>query len=195
MTVGEKISAARKKAGVTLASLSKLIGMSTSGVAKIEADGIKNNDPETLVKIADALNDLSILVHYCQSCPVRKTIFLKQFPDLNNINPHPAIITARLRKEMKEAMDWAENLSERFSDADFKSSPGYEQEFSAAMEQIIDVERCIETLKFQLVLSGTHSSRDLQKVYERQQKKCEEHGHHKVPVSGSTADESSKDQA
>ena len=47
------------------------------------------------------------------------------------------------------------------------------------MEQVIDVKRGIEILEFELMLSGLHSQEDLQAVYERQQRKCEDHGHHK----------------
>lgn len=178
MTIGKKIAEARKKTGTTLAVLAEKINMSVSGTAKIENDGVKNIDPDLLCKIADALNDMSILVEHCQECQVRKHVFLKQFPDLNNIRRDPAVIAGRLRKEMLEAAEAMDRLSDRFSDADFKSREDYMDIFLAEMEQIIDAKRCIEILELELILSGTHSSAELQKVYDRQQAKCEANGHH-----------------
>ena len=129
MTIGNKIAEARKKTGTTLAVLAEKIGLSVSGTAKIENDGVKNLDPEMLCKIADALNDLTILVAHCQSCPIRKHVFMKLFPELNNIREEPAIIAARLQQEMKEGIDAIERLGRRFQDVDFKNKPGIKQRF------------------------------------------------------------------
>jgi len=180
--VGDTIRAARKKRGWTLDQLGDVVGLTKGTLSSYEAGRVAPY-VETLCKIADSLNDLSILVHHCQSCPVRKHIFLKQFPDLNNIRHDPAIIAARLRREMTEAVDALDRLAERFSDADFKSRPDYLEVFEREMEQVVDAERAIEILKFELVLSGTHSSADLKKVYDRQQAKCIANGHHK-PTEG-----------
>lgn len=177
--LGDIIKKARNKRGWSLVQLGEAVGLSKGTLSGYENGQPKTYDPETLCKIADSLNDLSILVHHCQSCPVRKHIFLKQFPDLNNIRHDPAIIAARLRREMTEAVDALDRLAERFSDADFKSRPDYQEVFEREMEQVVDAERAIEILKFELVLSGTHSSADLKKVYDRQQAKCIANGHHK----------------
>lgn len=181
MKIGEKIKTARKKRGWTLDQLGSAVGLGISTLSGYENDQTKGGpDPDTLCKIADSLNDLSILVHHCQACPVRNHVFLKQFPDLNNIRRDPAIIAARLRKEMMEAAEILDELTERFSDADFKSRADYMDIFTTSkMEQVVDVKRCIEILEFELVLSGTHSSADLKKVYDRQQAKCIANGHHK----------------
>jgi transcriptional regulator with XRE-family HTH domain len=178
--IGSVLRAARKKRGWTLDQLGDVVGLTKGTLSSYENDNTKGGpDTETLCKIADALNDLSILVSHCQSCPVRKHIFLKQFPELNNIRRDPAIIAARLRKEMVEATEALDRLTERFSDADFKTRPDYQEFFEREMEQVVDAERAIEILKFELILSGTHSSADIQRVYERQQQKCIDNGHHK----------------
>lgn len=177
--IGKKIRDTRKARGLRGQDLGDMVGLTKAGISQIELNERKYPDVGMLCKIADALNDLSILVSHCQSCPVRKHIFLKQFPDLNNIRRDPAIITARLRKEMTEAVDALDRLGERFSDADFKSRPDYMEVFMREMEQVVDAERAIEILKFELVLSGTHSSADMQKVYDSQQAKCIANGHHK----------------
>lgn len=176
--IGSTIRAARKKRGWTLDQLGDVVGLTKGTLSSYEAEKVLP-PVETLCKIADALNDLSILVSHCQSCPVRKHIFLKQFPDLNNIRRDPAIIAARLRKEMLEGAEALDRLTERFSDADFKSRPDYQRVFESEMEQVIDAKRAIEILEFELIMSGFHSSADLQKVYDRQQAKCIANGHHK----------------
>ena len=181
MKIGELVKESRKKRGWTAVKLGDAVGLSKSGVSVLEQDGLKNGpDPGTLVNIADALNDLSILVHHCQSCQIRKHILLKQFPELNNIRHDPAVIATRLRKEMVEAAEALDTLAERFSDRNFKDRTDYLEVFEREMEQVIDVKRGIEILEFELILSGVHSSKDLQDIYDRQQKKCEKRGHHDV---------------
>lgn len=179
--IGSVLKAARKKRGWTLEQLGDAVGFTKGTLSSYENDNTKGGpDTDTLCKIADSLNDLSILVSHCQSCPVRRHIFLKQFPDLNNIRRDPAIIATRLRKEMSEAVEALDRLAERFSDADFKSRTDYMEVFEREMEQVVDAERAIEVLKFELVISGVHSSADLQKVYANQQAKCIANGHHKI---------------
>lgn len=180
-SIGHKISAARKKAGMTLDDLGAKIGMSRTNISVIENDGLKNGpDSQTLIRISEALNAPEILIHHCESCPVRQHIMLKLFPDLNNIRRDPAIIAARLRKEMIEGAEALENLSERFSDVNFRTRPDFQDQFESLMEQVVDVKRGVEILEFELILSRVCSRDDLDRVYERQQAKCEQHGHHLV---------------
>lgn len=179
MTLGETITAARKRKKVTLAELGQMIGMSPTNLSVIENNGLKNGpDPTTLTRIADALASPEILLHHCEQCAIRRHIMLRMFPDLNNIRRDPAIIVSRLRKEMIEAAEAAERLAERYSDADFLSRDDYREVFEREMEQILDVKRGIEILEFELMLSGLHSQEDLERVYQRQQAKCVAHGHH-----------------
>lgn len=188
MKLGEKIAAARKKKGLTLDQLSPLVGMSRATLSIIENDGSKNGpDSRTLIRITEKLSAPEILVSYCETCPVRKHVFLKYFPDLNNIRNDPAVIAARLRKEMIEGAEALDRLTERFSDQDFQSRPDYREIFEREMEQVIDVKRGIEILEFQLMLSGLHTQDDIKAVYDRQQHKCEDHGHH-IPAKTGTED-------
>lgn len=177
--LGDIIKKARNKRGWSLDQLGGAIGLTKGTLSGYENGQPKTYDPDTLCKIADALNDVSILTHHCQNCPVRRMTFVKLFPDLNNIRRDPAIIANRLRKELLEAAEHIEPLIERLGDADFKSRPDYMEIFMTGMEQVVDAERAIEILKFELVLSGAHSSADLKKVYDRQQAKCVANGHHK----------------
>lgn len=187
MTIGQKIANARKKVAFTLENLSSIVGLGKSALSTIENDGLKGGpDPQTLIRISTALDSPDILVHHCQECPIRQHILIKYFPELNNIRRDPAVIAARLRKEMSEATEALDRLGERFSDRDFKSRPDYREIFEREMEQVLDVKRGIEILEFELLLSGLHSQEDLQAVYARQQAKCEAHGHHK-PEKGEVA--------
>jgi len=177
--LGQKIAEVRKQRGMVQEVLGGLLGLSKSAISKLENDELKGGpDPQTLIKIAEALDAPEILIHHCESCPIRQHIMLRLFPDLNNIRRDPAIIVTRLRKEMVEAAEAAERLSERFSDANFRQRPDYLETFEKEMEQIIDVKRGIEILEFELLLSGIHSPEDLDRVYARQQKKCIDNNHH-----------------
>lgn len=179
MNIGDKILAARKRNNFTQGYLGELVGLSQNAISNIETDNLKGGvDAATLIRISEALKAPEILIHHCETCPVRQHVFLKYFPDLNNIRNDPAVIAARLRKEMVEGAEALDRLTERFSDQDFKSRPDYREIFEREMEQVIDVKRGIEILEFQLMLSGLHTQDDMKAVYDRQQRKCEEHGHH-----------------
>lgn len=179
MTLGEKITTARKKMKMTLEDLGGVIGMSRANLSMIENNNLKNPpDARTLIRISETLNAPEILIHHCDTCPIRQHIMLRQYPELNNIRRDPAIITARLAKELAEAKTAADDLAERMSDKDFKSRADYQEFFDSKMEQIMDAERNIEILKFELLLSGTHTKEDMERVGARQQAKCEAHGHH-----------------
>lgn len=183
-TLGETIARARKRKKITLDDLGSIVGLAKSSLSGYENDALKGGpDHRTLIRISEALDAPEILIHHCDTCPIRQHIMLKLFPDLNNIRRDPAIVVSRLRKEMVEAADAAERLAERFSDTDFRRRDDYREVFEREMEQIIDVKRGIEILEFELILSGLHDREDLDRVYERQQRKCEEHGHH-VPATG-----------
>lgn len=178
-TLGETIITARKRAGMSQTDLAGKIGLTGASVSVIENDGLKAGpDSTTLIRISEALHAPEILIHHCDQCPIRQHIMLRQYPELNNIRRDPAIITARLSKELGEAKVAADDLAERLSDKDFKSRAGYQEFFDSKMEQILDAERNIEILKFELLLSGTHTKEDMDRVCDRQQAKCVDRGHH-----------------
>jgi len=185
MTQGELIKTARRRKGLTQTCLAEVIGAVQSTVSAIEKDELRGGVPfETLIRISEALDAPEILIHHCDACPVRRHIMMKLFPDLNNIRRDPAVIAGRLRKEMIEAAEALDRLGERFADADFRARPDYQDVFEREMEQVVDVKRGIEILEFELILSGLHSREDIDRVYGRQQRKCEEHGHHRPEKTG-----------
>ena len=164
--------------------LGDLVGLAQNAISNIENDVLKTNpDSRTLIRISEALGSIDILIHHCDQCPIRQHIMLKKYPDLNNIRTDPAVIAARLAKEMNEGAAALTRLMERFSDKDFQSRPDYMQVFIEEMEQVIDVERGIEILKFELIRSGLHTQDDLRAVVDHQQQKCIEHHHH-IPEEG-----------
>lgn len=183
MTLGETIKQARRRKKINQAQLGAEVGLVQSAVSALEKDELKSPDPRTLIRIADALNAPEILLHHCQECPIRQHIMLRHYPELNNIRKDPASIVAKMRKEMQEAIEAADDLTEKYLKVDFKEDPDYRETFAKAMEQILDVERVIETLKFELVLNQIHTQDEIQDVIEQQQQKCIKNGHHKPEES------------
>ena len=183
MSLGKTIQAARKRKKITLSELGSSVGLAKSSLSLLENDNFKNSpDHKTLIRIAEALNAPEILIYHCQECPIRQHIMLRHYPELNNIRTDPASIVAKMRKEMQEAIDAADQLGEKYLKVDFKNDPDYQHVFFQAMEQILDVERVIETLKFELILHQVHTHEEIQQVVDHQQQKCIEHGHHKPEI-------------
>jgi transcriptional regulator with XRE-family HTH domain len=180
MTVGEKIRKSRKAAGLSSDGLASILGLSTGAVTKIERDELKFGPaPDLVIKISKALNDRSILLHALKENPVYQAVIPQIFPDLNNIRRDPAIIFSRFADEAAEAVEAARILSQVFSNASPENTPNFSEIFASKMEQIIDVQRCAEILMLQLIEAGVMSDEDRRDLHDRQQKKCEERGHHK----------------
>lgn len=176
---GQKISEARKRKGLTQEALGDLLNLSKSAISKIENDELRGAlDPLMLIKASEALDAPEILMHHCESCPVRQHIMMKQFPDLNNIRTEPSIIANRLRQEMIEAAQAADELSQLYAHKDFQKLPGFQEKHKALHEQIVDAERAMEILKFELIRLGALTREDHSEILTRQQLKCEQHGHH-----------------
>lgn len=179
MTLGEMIAKARKGKGWNLDELSERIGMSRSNLCILENDGHKKfPDPQTVIRIAEALECEGILFKYLETNPVFKAVIPRIFPELNRIRTEPAIVFSRFEHEAEEGASSARVLSQLFAHADPKSAPGYAETFAANMEQIIDVQRCAEILMTSLVAAGVMSEVELRELHERQQAKCEAKGHH-----------------
>lgn len=179
-TIGQKIRESRGKNHVSGEALGAALGLSKGTVSRIENDELKGGpDPDLVIKIAEALGDDSILLHYLEENPVYRAILPKIFPDLNNIRRDPAVIFTRLAREAEEALHAAQVMAEVFSNAEPRSTPNFEAVFAAKMEQIVDIKRAAEILEFELIASGVVTRDWLQGVYEAQQRKCEERGHHR----------------
>jgi transcriptional regulator with XRE-family HTH domain len=184
--IGEKIREARKRQGMRGEDLGTAVGLTKSGISKIENGGAKGGvDAATLVKIADALGGEgeAILLHYLEENPVYRAIIPRIFPELNNIRKEPAIIFGRFAREAEEAKHAAEILQEIFSNADPHRVPNFELTFKANLEQIVDVQRCAEVLFTGLIASGIMTTEDRLEVHARQQAKCEANGHHNPKAS------------
>lgn len=184
MNIGEKIKESRVRAGLTRDELAQAVGLSPAAITKIEHGGLKNGpSPAHVVKIANALDDNTILLHYLEENPVYRAIIPRIFPDLNNIRRDPAIIFSRFADEAGEAVEAARILSQIFSNANPENTPNFEAVFKANMEQIVDVQRCAEILFVGLIHAGVMTDVDQREIYAQQQEKCEERGHHQ-PETG-----------
>lgn len=182
MTLGEKITAARKAKKMTLDELGEIIGMSKANLSVIENDNTQNGPGvTTLIRIAKALTDPTILSHYCDACPVRSEIFIKKFPTLNNINTDPTVIAMKVKQELAEGIEALTPLLEKMLTKDFATCPEYQTVLEKSMVQIIGTARALEILKEQYMLMNILTPEKLQQIIKRQQSHCEQQGHHVVP--------------
>lgn len=184
MSFGEKITAARKRRGMTLEQLGAVVGMSRTNLSMIENDNLQIR-PEMVNRIAEALDDNSIRLSYLEANPVFQAVIPRIFPELNNIRTEPAIVFSRFADEAEEAMKAARSLSQLFSHANPRTVPGFELLFVNNMEQIVDLQRCAEILMTALVAAEVMTEVDRRGLYDRQQQKCEAKGHH-VPARTGT---------
>jgi transcriptional regulator with XRE-family HTH domain len=178
MTLGQKIRDARKAKGLTLEDLALQCDRKKSWLSAVETDMLKGGpDPETIVRISEALNDTSILTLALQENPIFQAIVPRIFPDLNNIRRGPKAIFTRISREAGEARDAAAILAALFSNPEPERIPGYEQTFKIKMEQLVDIKRGIEIAEFELIATRIVTEEWIREVYEHRQRKREERGH------------------
>lgn len=179
MKLGEKIRRSRKSLGITGFVLASQVGCCESLIGKIETSQHKRQpDPEIVSKIADALNDKSILTTYLENNPVYQSIIPTISSDMNNVCPDLAIIFSRFASEAEDAVDAARTLSDIFSNVDLIRMPNFDAVLRVQLEQIVDVQRCSEMLLMQLIAADVITDADRGLIYSLQKKKCDEKGHH-----------------
>ena len=152
MTIGETISAARKRKNVTLENLGCQVGLMKSSLSAIENDKLKKP------------LDHGILIKNCEQCPVRQHIMRNYYPELRLFRKDPEIITKRLFIEMQKAVDIAEELSETYLNVCSTNDPEYRKAFNQVIEQILRVESAVETLKFEMILNRLCTLEEIEKV-------------------------------
>jgi len=180
MTLGQKIVESRKKKRIRAAEIAAHIGKSPAAMSDIENDRQKGGpDPETLIKIADFLEDNSILVFALLDNPISKRVIPRAFKPLNNIKTDPLAILAKLLEETEEMVDAIKILIRNFSHAEPESMPNFRAVLLNKLEQIVDVPRGIEELFCWLKAYEILSEAEHLEIYMRQQAKVEAHGHHK----------------
>ena len=158
MTLGEQIIIARKKRGMKAYELASMIGRSTAVMSDIENDRLKGSvSPELLTCIADVLNTPEILLQHCRECPVHQHVLSQHHPESTNIHNDPSAIILKLHKEILAAINIVGDLSEKHMKAEFKPQSKVQDCFAEMMEQVQDVERGVEALKFELVLNQIRS--------------------------------------
>lgn len=179
MPIGRKISEVRKAKKVSLEELGSMVGMGKSALSDLENDKQKTGpDPELVVRIANALDDETILSAYLTENPVFKSALPKFFPDLDRIVDHPSVIFTRLAKEMAEAQDACKVLADMFTEPDPKSIPGFDELFKNLMEQVVDVQRGIELLQFRLLAQKIMNKETRRGIYQQQDEKCQRKGYY-----------------
>lgn len=179
MSLGEKIVQARKSKGIKQEDLARQVGMSGASFSSYENDGLKTAiDPRKLIDIAKALGDDSILSYHCETCPIRNEIFIRRFPELNNINTDPTVIVMKVRQELQEGIDALAPLAEKMLTKDFKNCPEYQQVLSDSLVQIMGTAQSLDILVHQFLVAGILSPATLKESLERLQVWCEHRGHH-----------------
>jgi transcriptional regulator with XRE-family HTH domain len=180
MTIGQKITEARKRAGMTLEELGLAIGLGKSALSFLENDKLKGGpSAETVVNIARALGDQALLLFALQENPIYKAVIPQIFPDLNNILNDPSSIFRKLEEELEEALEASKIIARELCHADPKSNPRFREVFMANMEQILDVMRGGEILFLKLIAAEIMTQEDRMELHDRQQAKCERNGHHR----------------
>ena len=185
-TLGQIIEAARKRRGLTQTQLGAAVGLVQNVISMFETDSLKNGpDPRTLIKIAHALHDDSILSYHCETCPIRNEIFIRRFPELNNINRDPALIVHKVQKELREGIDALTPLLDRMDTINFKECPEYQQVLTDSLVQIMGTAQSLDILVHQFLVAGILSPETLKDSLKKLQEWCEHRGHH-VPAKTGT---------
>ena len=179
MTIGQKIRESRKKRGMNLEALAAFCGKKKSWLSAAENNAFRGDiGPADLIKIADALDDQSILTHALLANPICERIIPRAFKPLNNIKTEVSAMLAVLKEESAEMSESVEMLARCFTHKNPESQPMFRETLFAKLEQIKDVMRGGEELLAHLKDIGILSDTDLLELHLRQQAKCEAHGHH-----------------
>ncbi len=174
--IGEKICKSRKSAKLSGTELGDAVGLTGAAISNIETGKLKGGpSPDLVVRIAEALNDDSILLHYIETNPVYQHILPKVFPDLNNIRRDPTIIFTRLANVAQDVHEAARIMARIFANVEPDSTPIFDATFKAKMEQIIDIKRAVDLLEFELLSSGVINKTWLDDIYGLQQRKQNKH--------------------
>jgi transcriptional regulator with XRE-family HTH domain len=171
MTLGQKIRESRRARRMTQQAVADLAAISRPTLVELEKDVRKPAD-EVVIRLADALEDPTVLTHRCAVCPVREAALFRLLPGLNNLRRDgPAAVAVRVKGEMVEAMEDLDRLIDCMGDLDLARRADYRDVYKQAMQQVIDVKRGIETLEFEFLVNGAHALAELREVYRRRRAK------------------------
>ena len=153
MTPGQAVKSARRKKGWTQERLGKEVGLAQATISALEHDECNSRlDSQVLIKVAQALDDQTVLVQHCEQCPVRLHLLKKHFSFLEDRRQDLASIASQLREEMGKAYSALDELAEVVSDADFRERSEDREQVRLLFEQIREIERGIGILRFQMML-------------------------------------------
>jgi transcriptional regulator with XRE-family HTH domain len=153
MTLGQIVKEARKSKGWTQKQLGQEAGLGQATISALEHDDLGSRlDAQTLIRIAEALNDISILAHHCETCPIRVHLFEKRFGALKGQRQDLAALVMQLGQEMVTAVKVLEELGRIVATEDFATSDQEREKARRLFGQISEIERGIGILRFQMVL-------------------------------------------
>ena len=80
--LGDQFKKIRTAAGLKLNDIVDLTGISRTTLSAIEK-GVRNANPEQVVKIAEAIDEPALMVARCRDCDIRNVGFAKFFPEFD----------------------------------------------------------------------------------------------------------------
>jgi transcriptional regulator with XRE-family HTH domain len=186
MSLGKKITESRKRRGMKQEELGQIVGLTGASLSAYENDGLKGGpDIRTLIRIARALEDPSILSFYCDACPVRNEVFIRRYPELNNIERTPMVIFAKVIQELEEGADVLRPLVGKMMRKDFADCPDFAETLDHALMQLFGTEQALEILVHEALAKQILSPEKVLKKRQELQAHCVREGYH-IPAKTGT---------
>lgn len=138
MTIGERIAAARKEAGLTQAELGKKLGVTQQMITQIEK-GRRNPKTETICKIAEALDVSSAWLRYGNSIvTTRKPNDQKYFDLFSGVIDIEKIVSDSIAETMKTLGKETENSAQIILNAAPEIVKGLGEKTTLSIQSILE---------------------------------------------------------
>ena len=155
MTLGQAVKNARKSKGWTQERLGTEAGLGQATISALENDELgarADMYTRTLIKVSEALDANFILVHHCETCPVRKHLFQAHFGISQDKRRDLVTVASQLREQWETSFSIIEKMERVFSTADFEQ-PKEREEAKQLFEKMTEFEQGIRILKFKMMLN------------------------------------------
>jgi len=155
MTLGQTVRNARKRKGWTQERLGTEAGLGQATISALENDELGARADfysRTLIKVSEALDASKILVHHCETCPVRNHIFQTRFGLSRDRRQDLATIARQLREQWEGSFSVLEELTGVLADADLENQDDREK-VRKLFGKMLEFEEGIRILKFQMMLN------------------------------------------
>jgi transcriptional regulator with XRE-family HTH domain len=154
MTLGQAVKSARKNKGWTQERLGTEAGLGQATISALENDELgarADMYTRTLIKVSEALDASHILVHHCETCPIRTHLFQTHFDISQDKRQDLITISRQLREQWEASFSILDELARILSTADLKH-PNERENVKLLFEKMTELEQGIRILKFQVML-------------------------------------------